>query len=302
MKERSIIGIAFLIALAMWGYSWILGSQEVELVESKSKIKPMRIISLGPNITEILFALGVGEQVVGVTSYCNYPEAAKSRKNVGNYITPNIESVLALKPDLIIAPIEGNLNASPSLLQLSELGLRVVYIKYNTFDEIPAMIIKMGNLVGATEKAKELVTEFKLKVTGVQERAKKYIGRPLTLMVIDRTLSRLVCSGPGSFQADMLRLAGGHIFPPKAQKLYPSLTLELILKAKPEVIIESNMAGVSLEEQKKQALEFWGRWKEIPAVRTGRIYLIDSDIIDRLGPRAADGLVKLTELLHKKHE
>jgi iron complex transport system substrate-binding protein len=251
---------------------------------------PKRIVSLAPNITEILFSLGLDEEIVGVSIHCNFPEKAKSKVRVGSYISLDFEKVTSLKPDLIIATGVGN--TRDMVDRLGKLGFQTYVIYPKNFDDILKSIAHIGQVVNREKEARMIIEGMRKRSQRVIELTK---GLPRPKVFIQIGDAPVVTVGKGSFADDLIRLAGGENIAKKEKEVYPRFGMEEILKRSPEVIVISSM---NPKGDYQKILQEWTRWKTIPAVRNGRIHLIDSDLLDRPSPRIIDGLEELAKVLH----
>jgi len=251
---------------------------------------PKRIVSLAPNITEILFSLGLDEEIVGVSIHCNFPEKAKTKVRVGSYISLDFEKITSLKPDLIIATGAGNTREMVD--RLEKLGFQTYAIYPKNFNDILKSIGHIGEVVNREKEARGIVEGLRKRSQRVIELTKG-LSRPKVFIQIGD--APIVTVGKGSFADDLIRLAGGENIAGKEKEVYPRFGMEEILKRSPEVIVISSM---NPKGDYQKILEQWTRWKTIPAVKNGRIHLIDSDLLDRPSPRIIDGLEELARVLH----
>ncbi len=251
---------------------------------------PERIVSLAPNITEILYSLGLDEEIVGVSNHCNFPEKAKRKVRVGSYISLDFEKITSLNPDLIIATGAGNTREMVD--RLGKLGFQTYVIFPKNFDDILQSIIHIGQVVNRDREARGIVEGMRRRSQRVIELTKN-LPRPKVFVQIGD--APIVTVGKGSFADDLLRLAGGENIAGKEKGVYPRFGMEEILKRSPEVIVISSM---NPKGDYQKILQEWTRWKTIPAVKNGRIYLIDSDLLDRPSPRIINGLEELARVLH----
>lgn len=251
---------------------------------------PKRIVSLAPNITEILFSLGLDEEVVGVSIHCNYPEKVKNRVRVGSYISIDVERVISLKPDLILATGAGN--PREMVERLEGFGIPSFVIFPKRFDDVLRSIHHLGQVVGRERDALSIIGSMQKRKERVMGSTKN-LSRPKVFLQIGD--SPIVTVGKESFGDDLIRLAGGENIAGKDHDMYPRLGIEEILKRSPEVILVSSM---NPKGDYERVLRGWERWKIIPAVRQGRIHLIDSDLVDRPSPRIIDGLEEMARLIH----
>jgi len=253
---------------------------------------PQRIISLAPSITEILFAIGVGDRVVGVSTYCDYPEAAKRIERVGTFLQPNVERILAKQPDLVIGvPSPGN---RASVERLQELGLHILIVNPERVAEILASIRTIADAVGVPERGAELVAKIQRDVEAVTTRLDG-APKPRVLMLVGR--SPFVAVGPGTYQDELITLARGDNLTATAGQAWPTLSLEHIVAQAPEVIIDASM-GSEEATDRAAALAFWNDFPTIPAVRDQRIYGYRVYSILQPGPRVAETLQTLARFIH----
>jgi iron complex transport system substrate-binding protein len=251
---------------------------------------PKRIVSLAPNITEILFSLGLDEEIVGVSIHCNFPEKAKKKVRVGSYISLDFEIIASLNPDLIIATGAGNTREMVD--RLGKLGFQTYVIYPKNFEDILESIIHIGQVVNRDGEARAIIEGMRKRSQRVIELTKN-LPKPKVFVQIGE--APMVTVGKGSFADDLLRLAGGENIAGKEKEVYPRFGMEEILKRSPEVIVISSM---NPKGDYQKILQEWNRWKTISAVKNGRIYLIDSDLLDRPSPRIIDGLEELARVLH----
>jgi iron complex transport system substrate-binding protein len=251
---------------------------------------PKRIISLAPNVTEILFGLGLDQEIVGVSIHCNFPERANTRTRVGSYISLDFEKIVSLKPDLIIGTGAGNTKGMVD--RLKKLGVPTYIIFPRNFDGILTSVRHLGQVVDK-ERESLIITR------NMEGRRRRIIDltrdlpRPRVFMQIGEF--PMVTVGKGSFADDLIFLAGGENVGAEEKKMYPRWGMEEVLKRSPEVILISSMNPKGNYEK---VVQEWSRWKMIPAVQHGRIHLIDSDLVDRPSPRIVEGLEEMARLLH----
>jgi len=255
---------------------------------------PQRIISLAPSNTEILYALGLEDRVVGVTDYCNYPPNVADKATVGGYSTVNVEKVVALHPDLVVAA-DGNTGAV--IDRLRGLGLCVIFLNPPDIDGILRDIELVGRATGTEAEADAIVTDMRARMDAVQERHAAISYAPSVAHVVWH--EPIYVSGAKTFQHEQIRLAGGrnafgHI------EEWGTVTLEQFITANPEIIIVNSGSGMG-DGGENAIYDFFmqeARLKNLDAVKNGRVYIIDSDIIDRGGPRIIDSLELVARDIH----
>lgn len=293
MRKRILAGFLLLLWFLIRAPSSHSSSQQFMDEVGREVIlpsPPKKIVSLAPNVTEILFGLGLDQEIVGVSIHCNFPERAKSKVRVGSYITLDFEKIVSLKPDLIIATGAGN--TRDMVERLERLGFPIYVIFPKNFEEVLQSIGHVGQVVDRKKEAAEIIQEMKRRRQKVTELTRG-LPRPRVFLQIGE--APIVTVGKDSFADDLIRLAGGDNVAGNEKTMYPRFGMEEILKLSPEVILVSSM---NPRGNYQKVLQEWSRWKTIPAVRNGRIHLIDSDLIDRPSPRIIEGLEEMARILH----
>ena len=255
---------------------------------------PARIVSLTPANTELLFAVGAGPRVVGVTSYCNHPPEASGREKVGGASSQSlsVERIIALKPDLIFAA--GDFQ-QPTVKELDRLGMSVIAIVADSFDELFGAIRLMGAATGNEAQAGELADSMRGRVAKVAKRIRG-IGPQDRVTVFYQVWDEpLMTAGPDSFLGAVIESAGGvNLFADMTSR-FPKINEEVLLARNPDVILAPTSHGVPLTL--KHFLDKPG-WSGIEAVRNGRVHFIDGDLVSRCGPRLVDALEAMAEALY----
>lgn len=265
-----------------------------------SAAPPQRIISTTPSITEILYALGAGDRVVGVTTFCRYPAEAQQKPKIGDYIHPNLEAITALRPDLVI--IQNN----PVRLaeRLSALHLRSLEVKENDLTEITLSIREIGSAIGASAAAEKLVQSMQARIAKISGQAATS-PHARVLFIVGRhpgSLDGLIAAGPHSYVNEIIELAGAKNIFPDARLAYPQVTFEEVLARDPDIIIDfGDMANPSLitEDHKREIVSLWRRRAaSLRAAREGRVYAVAADVFVVPGPRAVVAVETVFGLLH----
>lgn len=246
-----------------------------------------RVISLAPSITETLFALGASSQVVGVTDFCNYPLEANKKQRVGGITNPSIETVISLKPDLIVLSMEGNVREDFG--KLVDLGVPVFVTNPRTLSGIHKSIADLGALTGRSENADRIVQTMERREDSIGALVKT--TRSVMLVV---SFQPLIVLGGKTFLAELLELAGGINIAGQSASTYPTLSREAVVAANPDIIIV--MSDILKEET--ELLTLFPEWKNLTAIRNHQVFRVNSDIVSRPGPRATDGLVALYKIIH----
>jgi len=251
---------------------------------------PQRIVSLAPSITETLYYLNLGKRIVGVTEFSNYPDEARRKPKVGSYINLNIEKIISLKPDLIIAIADGNKKESVDALE--RLGYSVYAINPRCVKDVFRTIVNIGKITDCVDRANKLIKELKSRINYIESRTRG-IERPRVFFQIG--INPVVTVGKDTFHNDLIKMAGGLNISGNEKAKYPRYSMEEVLLNTPDIIIISSMdRGGGFDRKKRE----WMKWKSIPAVNNGRIYVIDSDLVDHPSPRIIDGLEELSRLIH----
>jgi iron complex transport system substrate-binding protein len=247
-----------------------------------------RIVSLAPSVTETLFAVGAGRDVVGVSEFDNYPPAVRKLPRVGTFLTPNVEAIAALRPTLIIGL--ANSANQREIHALVEMGYPTLMVKEDSIAEIERSITIIGNRTGHPRQANKVVA-------GIQNRISKV--RRLMSCVIDRRVlmlvghDPLVAVGRGTFLDQLLALAHGANIADGLPGSWPRISMEYIIAKKPQVILDGQMGTGSSTPG-----DFWSRFPIIPAVREHRVHGYPTDPTLTPGPRIGETLMMLVRLIH----
>ena len=253
---------------------------------------PEKIVSLAPSNTEILYALGLGEKVVGVTQYCNFPEEVKAKPKVGGFSTADIERIVALTPDLALV---SRIHEKEVIPALERVGVRAYGLSPKTVDAIPPSISGVGVITGRSQAASNLVEIMASAMSGVTSRTNG-LGtdrRPRVLYV--NWHDPIKSAGRDTFADDLIRKAGGTNIVNEFTG-YNAVSLESIVTRNPQVIIVSGMG--TTRQTIYNSIMAESRLKGTEAMAKGQVYEIDSDLIDRPGPRIVQALAQIAKLIH----
>ena len=253
-----------------------------------------RIVSLAPSNTEILFAIGAGDRIVGADPFSDYPPEAESIPRVDNFPNVNTETVVALEPDLVLA---AGITNPDDIAALEQLGLTVYAIGTPAdIEAILASILTVGQLTGNTAQAEQVVTDLRARLEAVAAKVGLAQSAPKVFYEIDDSdPAKPWTAGPGSFTDVLISLAGSQNIGAAGQDQYFQISLEEIVSQDPRVIIFSH-SGYS-GRTTAQVLSRSG-WENILAIKNGAVFPIDADIVDRPGPRILDGLEALAKMIH----
>ena len=251
---------------------------------------PLRVVSLAPSITEIVFALEQEYRLVGVTRFSDFPEAAKKLPKVGSYVHLDLEKIVSLKPDLCIAIKDGNPRAVVN--RLESLGIPVYAVNPRNLKTVMKTLTEIGIFLNAGEKANSVVQDMKSRIQRVKTKTANVTYRPRVFFQIG--IAPIVSVGTDTFAHELIELAGGKNLS-KGPIPYPRFSKEQVLSLSPEVFIITSMSRNTIFERVKKE---WSKWPSLPAVRDQRIHLEDSNLFDRPTPRLVDGLENLARRIH----
>lgn len=256
--------------------------RRVDLSES-----PQRIVSLSPNVTEVLFALEAEDKLVAVTDACTYPEAATKLPNIGRYADPSVEQILLARPDLVVATADMN---RPQLVKrLEKFGIPVYVIYPRSVADTLNTILALGEITGHPEPAAAIVDDFKGRLNRI---VRKTADHPPVTTLISVMLEPLVVAGPQTIVGDILSYVGGVNPVPETGGSYPTWNMEALLRLDPEVIVISAHPG------QPDPLRWLADWPQLQAVRQQRVYDIEADWLHRPAPRMILGIEALAKALH----
>jgi iron complex transport system substrate-binding protein len=251
---------------------------------------PVRIVSLAPNITEIVFALGQGHRLVGVTTYSDYPPQARRIQQIGSYVHPDLERIVSLAPDLCLAIKDGNPRDVVS--RLESFGIPVYAVDPRDLNGVMAALLAIGGLLNTEDTAGRIVADMRRRIRAVDERVMQADHRPRVFFQIG--VSPIVSVGTHTFIHELIVQAGG-INVAQGPVSYPRFSREQVLGLAPEVIIITSMARTAVFNKVKAE---WQQWPNLPAVRNDRIFIQESNLFDRPTPRLVDALEILARLIH----
>lgn len=246
---------------------------------------PARIVSLAPSNTEILFSLGLGDRLVGVTSACDYPEAAAKIDKIGDY-NINVEAVVAKRPDLVVAQSDLQM---PVVEKLRELGIPVIAVAPQTMDEVFASMEMIGDAAGEGVRARKVVASLQARVAAVEKAVAGLPESEKPVVFVEIWNDPLMTAGSGTFVDDLVRRAGGRNLAGKVEG-WPQISPELVIASKPDAIILTCFNKAEVMERRA--------WQRIPALVNDAVYELVPDLLVRPAPRLVDGLESLAALFH----
>jgi iron complex transport system substrate-binding protein len=248
---------------------------------------PWRIISGMPSITEMLFALGLDDRIVGVTTNCNYPPAALEKEKIGGFFL-NLEKIVSLKPDLVVMLEDAQ---KRDIQKLKEFGLPVYTVNPNSVIEVMGALVELGEVTGTKEKAEKVIDGMKKRILAVEAKVRDLPPKKVLLIV---GYKPLIVVGGGSFIDDVLRYAGAENIAGQAKAAYPQYSFEKLLDDNPDYLIipEGVVERKEIEED--------SRWQSLDAVKNARILFISADVLSRPGPRVVEAIEEIAEFIHEK--
>jgi len=291
---RQVVIISVLFAIAFSASC----SREVSLTETTAvrsvtddlgrtvnvPVKIDRAVSLAPSLTEMIFAVGAGDTLVGVTSYCNYPEQAKTIEKVGDTMTPNIERIIVLKPQIVFVSTASQLEAFTKTLD--DQGIAVFVSDGKSLDDVYRSLNQFGDLFGTKKRAANLVSDLTQRADAVRSSVE---GKPTPKVFVQISNDPLFTIGKDSFLTEVLEHAGGTSATKDVPTAYPKLSKETAMAMDPDVII------LSESEDNREANAVF---KNSTAVKNGRVYRVNADILSRPGPRLVDAIEQIARDLH----
>jgi iron complex transport system substrate-binding protein len=260
------------------------------LFNSHAADAPLRIISLAPSTTEILFALGLDEEIVAVSSFCDYPAAALEKDKAGSFSLPNFEKILLLKPDILFCT---GLEQAPSVENLRRLGIKVCVSDPATIEELYSSIIEIGSLTTRNEEASRLVSDMRRRIGETVQKVRAVDTASRCRVFLEIWHDPLMTAGAGSIVDEIINLAGGINVAADIERPYTRISLEQVIMRDPECVILTYMKNSPGTPDKRPG------WSTVSAVKNGRVYVVDTpDIFLRPGPRIIDAISQIFFILY----
>lgn len=256
---------------------------------------PQRIISVSPDPTEILYGLGVFDNVVGVSDFCTYPPAVNHLPRVGGWVSPSLERIVGLKPDLVV------LTASQSSLfgqHLQQLGIPTLSVPTRTIADAYTSMKLIGEAVGKDREAQQLIDHTRASLEAIRKRTQN-APRPSVLIAVERSpgsLRDLYIATPGSYLAELVELAGGHVVGVPTKIGYSKISKESLITLNPDIVIEMKMT--TQQSSLAQARTEWNELPELRAVRSGKIFEMNQDYLLHCSQRMAESAELLLRTIH----
>lgn len=279
LLQRSFVIAIYIIITATYSYS---------------DNKPQRIVSLSPNLTQVIYALGYMDQVVGVTIFDEYPPQVIDLPKVGGWINPNYEAILALKPDLVVLMKDQDISFGD---KLRTLGLKTFIAKSNdSIKDIIQAISDLGEILGESEEAKKLTLGIQSDLNEIEQKTKN-TKKKSVMIVVGRnpgTLEDIYVIGRNNYMDELITLAGGENVVENERNAL-KITKEAIFSYNPDVIIEINHQQIDREAE---ILAIWNTLKQVEAVKNNQVHILSSKVLLHPSQRIVDGAQTLTEILH----
>ena len=250
---------------------------------------PGRIVSLAPSMTEVLYALGLGDNIVGVTTFCDHPEEAKKKPKIGGMSNPSLEAIVSSRPDLVVMTTDGNPREVEE--RLRSLKIRTYVFKARMLHELPGGIRELGAAVDARARADALARDVE---TGLARSGAQGAGKPKKKVLFIVWPEPLIVAGPGTAIHDAITLLGMENSAARAKTAYPRYSIEEIIREAPEVLYIGKGSGMDMIAVSQGILK---KLAAVPAVRNGEVCYV-GDGLYRLGPRVIKGIEELAECVH----
>jgi len=269
------------------------------LLPLSADAQALRIVSTTPSITEMLFALGLGDRVAGVTTACRFPDEARSLPKIGTFIQPNLEVILGLEPDLVI------IQENPTQLRarLESFGLSVLELEHKSVNDIYVSLRLIAEAAGDAGRAEPVIDGIRTELAQIREQASA-LPRRRAMFVIGRTpgaLEGLMAVGPASYLNELMEVAGGDNIFADAIAAYPKVSIEEILARDPEVIVDMGEMADTVDvtdADKRRVVDLWARYPAIAAVGDHRVFAVASDIFVVPGPRMVEAAREFLRMFH----
>ncbi len=252
--------------------------------------EPQRIVSLAPGITETLYALGLDDKIVGVTTFCNWPVQARTKTRIGGFTNPSLEKIVSLKPDLILATADGN--RKETVQQLERIGLPVYVTNPTDTQGVLRSIVHIGAITHREREAENMVASIQKRLDHIalQIRHKR---KPRVFFQLG--LEPLITAGRGTLTNEVIERAGGVNVAGLDAASYPHYSAEGIIGASPDIIIFAPMVN---DERFAAVKRYWQKFGDVPAVKNNKIYPVSADLINRASPRLFDAIEIMALIFH----
>jgi iron complex transport system substrate-binding protein len=253
---------------------------------------PARIISLAPNLTEILYDLELGERVIAVSRYCNYPPEVKVKPKIGGMSNPSLEAIIAMRPEMVVLTDDGNPRAIER--KLRQLGVRTHVFRAKRLADLPREIRALGTALDVSGLADRRAARIESVIRRHAEKTQSSAGHPPQKVLFVVQPDPLIVAGPGTAIDDVLQLLGFKNIAANAKTQYPRYSLEEVIRQSPDIIFMGMMQDAVMDQSRR----LLGRLSQVEAVRLGRVHYI-GDPLFRLGPRITEGIAEIAGMMEK---
>lgn len=251
--------------------------------------EPKRIVALAPSTVEVLYKLGLGDRIVGLTQYCDYPAEAQSKPQVGDFNGVNMEKIIEAKPDIVFA---GAGMTKQDHQKLTDLKLKVIVTEARSVSQIPETFMMIGRAMNREQQAKELADQVSRKIDDIKDKAKD-AKKVKTYYVLSFGKAGNWTAGKGTFISDLINIAGGENIPDDVDS-WNEYSIEKVVEKDPEIILLSDM----IANGSNKVLDGEKGYKDMSAVKNGRVVIVDDDLTQRPGPRIVEGLDLIAKAIH----
>jgi len=251
-------------------------------VSLPSEVK--RVVSLAPNLTEIIYAVGGGDKLVGDTTYCDFPEAAKSVQKIGDTMTPNMEAIIALKPDVVFVSTASQIEAF--MRTLAERDIAVYVVDARSVEDVLKSALTIGDILGTKAEAEKTVAGLRQRIDAVKAQV---TGRPKRRVFVQISKEPLFTAGSDAYLNEVVEIAGGESVTREIPGAYPKISRETALKLDPDAIVISDQEG---NQEPNSA------FANSKAVKSGQVFRVNADLLSRPGPRIVDAIEITARDLH----
>ncbi len=291
-----IFTVIFLFSVSSFAFSYPITITDATGVSISFNREPLRIVSCAPSNTEIIFALGKGNKLVGVTNYADYPQEAKKIEKIGKMVPLNAEKIISLKPDVVFC--YGGFQLKEAL-RIRNLGLKVVVLAPKTVKDTLSTIMLVGKILNAEEAATKIVDSFKERLDKIEAKVKNIPLNKRPKVFVGSMYEPIYSPGKETLLDELITLAGGRNIVGASGWL--KISPEFVVKANPDIVVIpiGVMSMTNLEDAKKKLSEK-EVYKNIKATKEGRIYFIDENLVFRPGPRLIEGIEKLYNFFYEK--
>lgn len=294
-RNKALLYSMVLLFFGLWMLFWAPAGFARVVTDDTGRVvtipdRPQRIVSMAPGITEILFALGLEDRIAGVTSFCDWPPRAAQKTTIGGFTNPSLEIIVSLRPDLIVATADGN--RPETVRQLEKIGFPVFVTNPSNVEGILKTVMRLGDMTQTKEAASNLTQSLQTRL----DRVSAHVGGKTPPRVFFQIgMDPVISAGSGTLIDDVIRLAGGVNIAQGRAARYPRFSAEGVMAGSPDVLLFAPMAT---DREFTKIRAYWEQFPGIPAVKTGRIHPVNTDLIGRASLRIVDAVEQTARFLH----